>query len=190
MKFYFNFAESTGEIWKITNEVDESSPYIEVDMETYKEFSLEQKMMKDYVIVPSGNDDLKYEIKLKHKDLLTFDVDKSIHQISKVSTVDTNNAFIIKQDIENGKWIMSMTPQLRVLLTQTTYYKEKNHLIFVTQQDDPNILLDTLDIKLWTILYDDQFEYTDCDSNVAKRLDVSLYCGKIFDNYIHLLEKK
>jgi hypothetical protein len=189
MNFYFNFREDTGEIWKLTNELDESTPYIEVDMQTYREFAEETKKLEDYMIVPSGNEDLKYEIKFKHKDLLSFDVDKSVHQIQKVSTVDTNNAFIIEQNIKNGIWTVMLTPQLKELLTQTTYYKDKNHLVFVTQQDDPNILLDTLDIKMWKILYDDKIEMLEQNKEVAKRTDVSLYCGKIFENYLHVVKE-
>jgi hypothetical protein len=121
MKWYFNFKDPGGEIWKITNELDESTPYIEVEPELYKEFSTEQKRMQDYIIVPTGKADLKYELQLKHQDLLTFDVDISVHQIQKVNTIDTNNAFVIEQDIKNGVWSIRMSEQLRMLLTQTAY---------------------------------------------------------------------
>ena len=35
MKYYLNFKEDTGEVWKSTNEIDESTPYIEIDKETF-----------------------------------------------------------------------------------------------------------------------------------------------------------
>jgi hypothetical protein len=188
MKWYFNFRDPGGEIWKITNELDESTPYIEVEAGLYKEFSTEQKRMQDYIIVPTGKEDLKYDLQLKHQDLLTFDVDTSVHQIQKVKSVDTNNAFIIEQDIKNGVWIVSMSDQLRSLLTRTAYYKDKTQLIYVTDQDDPNILLDTIEVKLYNILFSESFTMPDQLTKVAQNLNVSLYCGKTFENYYHLVK--
>ena len=188
MKWYFNFRDSGGEIWKITNELDESTPYIEVEAGLYKEFSTEQKRMQDYIIVPTGKEDLKYDLQLKHQDLLTFDVDTSVHQIQKVKLVNTNNAFIIEQDIKNGTWIVSMSNQLRSLLTRTAYYKDKTQLIYVTDQDDPNILLDTIEVKLYNILFSESFTMPDQLTKVAQNLNVSLYCGKTFENYYHLVK--
>jgi hypothetical protein len=188
MKWYFNFRDPGGEIWKITNELDESTPYIEVEAGLYKEFSTEQKRMQDYIIVPTGKEDLKYDLQLKHQDLLTFDVDTSVHQIQKVKSVDTNNAFIIEQDIKNGTWIISMSDQLRSLLTRTAYYKDKTQLIYVTDQDDPNILLDTIEVKLYNILFSESFTMPDQLTKVAQNLNVSLYCGKTFENYYHLVK--
>jgi hypothetical protein len=188
MKWYFNFKDPGGEIWKITNELDESTPYIEVEPELYKEFSTDQKRMQDYIIVPTGKADLKYELQLKHQDLLTFDVDISVHQIQKVNTIDTNNAFIIEQDVKQGTWTISMSEQLRMLLTQTAYYKDKSQLIYVTDQDDPNILLDTIEVKLYNILFSESFVLPDQLVKVAQNLNVSLYCGKIFENYYHMVK--
>jgi hypothetical protein len=188
MKWYFNFRDPGGEIWKITNELDESTPYIEVEAGLYKEFSTEQKRMQDYIIVPTGKEDLKYDLQLKHQDLLTFDVDTSVHQIQKVKLVNTNNAFIIEQDIKNGTWIVSMSNQLRSLLTRTAYYKDKTQLIYVTDQDDPNILLDTIEVKLYNILFSESFTMPDQLTKVAQNLNVSLYCGKTFENYYHLVK--
>lgn len=188
MKWYFNFKDPSGEIWKITNELDSTTPYIEVEAELYKEFSTEQKRMQDYIIVPTGKEDLKYDLQLKHQDLLTFDVDKSVHQIQKIKSVDTNNAFIIEQDIDNGVWVVSMTDQLRSLLTRTAYYKDKTQLIYVTDQDDPNILLDTLEVKLYNVLFSESFTMSNQLDKVAKNSKVSLYCGKTFENYYHLVK--
>lgn len=188
MNWYFNFKDPGGEIWKITNEVDDSTPYITVEAELYREFATEQKRMQDYIVVPTGKEDLKYELQLKHQDLLTFDVDKSVHQIQKVTSVDSNNAFIIEQDIVKGIWTVSMSEQLRTLLTQTAYYKDKTHSLYITDQDDPNILLDTIEVKLYNVLFSDSFALTDQSVKVAQNPNVSVYCGKTFENYYHLVK--
>lgn len=189
-KFYLNFKEDTGDIWKVTNELDTSTPYIEIDRETMLDFSSETKKMDDYIIVPSSDATLKYEIKFKHKDLTEFDVDRSIHHLPKVKSIDTNNAFSIIQNVKSGTWTISLTKELRDLLTSTLYYKDKNQVVYITKKDNPAVLLDTLDVKLYNVLYTDSFEMKDQDKAVAKSLDVSLYCGKVFDNYYHIQEQE
>lgn len=189
LHFYINFKEDTGEIWKLTNELDISTPYVEIDRQTMLDFASGEKKMDDYIVVPSSDKTLKYEIKFKHKDLSEFDVDKSIHHMLKVKTFDTNNAFVVTQDLKKGTWIISLTKELRELLTSTLYYKDKNQLIYVTKKDNPNILLDTLDIKLYNVLYGDSYELESYNKEVAKNSDVSLYSGKVFENYFHIQEK-
>lgn len=189
-KFYLNFKEDTGDIWKVTNELDTSTPYIEIDRETMLDFSSETKKMDDYIIVPSSDATLKYEIKFKHKDLTEFDVDRSIHHLPKVKSIDTNNAFSIIQNVKSGTWTISLTKELRDLLTSTLYYKDKNQVVYITKKDNPAVLLDTLDVKLYNVLYTDSFEMKAQDKTVAKSLDVSLYCGKVFDNYYHIQEQE
>ena len=188
LHFYLNFKDDTGEIWKLTNELDTSTPYIEISRETMLEFANEDKKMDDYMIIPSVDKILKYEISLKHKDLDVFDVDKSVHHLPKVTSVDTNNAFIIKQNLESATWTISLTSELRELLSSTTYYKDKNQFVYITQKDNPTVLLDTLDIKMYNVLYSESFNMTEQNKEVAQNPNVSLYCGKVFENYLHIQE--
>lgn len=190
LKFYVNFREDTGIIWKVTNELDISTPYLEIDKETMLDFSEDRKRMDDYIVIPSSDKNLKYEIKFKHKDLSEFDVDKSVHHLPKVDKIETNNAFVITQNLKKGTWTIGLTKELRELLTSTLYYKGKNQCVYVTKKDNPTILLDTIDIKLYNVLYTDSFEILDQDKKVAMDKDVSLYCGKVFENYFHVQEEK
>lgn len=188
LHFYLNFKDETGEIWKLTNELDTSTQYIEIDRETMLAFANEDKKMEDYMVIPSSDKTLKYEIVLKHKDLDAFDVDKSVHHLPKVTSIDTNNAFIIQQNLNSATWTVSLTNELRELLSSTTYYKDKNQYIYVTQKDNPTVLLDTLDIKMYNVLYTESFDMIEQNKKVAQNPDVSLYCGKVFENYFHIQE--
>lgn len=189
LKFYINFREGSGEIWKVTNELDISTPYVEIDRETMLEFTQGVKDMTDYIVVPSSNEKSKYEIQFKHKDLSDFDVDLSIHHLPKVSDYDLKeSAVVIKQNVEAGTWTVIFTAPLRDLLNSTQYYKDKNQIIYVTKKDDPNILLDTLDIKMINVLLTDSHEMQMFDKNIAKMKDISLYCGKVFEQYYHIQE--
>lgn len=184
-KFYLNFNEETGYIWKATNECDDSSPYIEVDGETCAEFTTGAKDMNDYIVIPSLNKQ-KFEIKFKHRDLTEFDVDKSIHRFETSNTDDHENAFMVIQ--ENGKWKIKLSENMKETLTTTSYYKDKTQLIYVTKKNDPNILLDTMTIKLYNVLYSDEYELTEQNADVAKRNDISLFCGKVFEQYMHVVK--
>ena len=189
MEFYLNFKEDTGEIWKATNELDDSTPYIQVDVETYRLFTSEQRRLSDYVIIPSTDKKSKWEIQFRHKDLNDFDVDKSIHHIEKSDSLDTQDAvFGVIQNAKAGTWKISLTDDLKERLTSTLYYKDKTQLMYVTKKDNPNILLDTLVIKLYNVIYDTDYLVENINSEVAKMENVSIYCGKVFDRYQHVLE--
>lgn len=187
-KFYLNFREDTGAIWKVTNQLDISSPYMEIDKETMLDFADERKQLSDYIAIPSDSGKSKFELKFKHKTLESFDVDKSIHQLPK-NLKNENLIFYIIQDTITGSWRAKLSPKLKDLLNSTAYYKDKNHIIFVTQQDDPNILLDTLVIKFSEILSKNEYVIKNTNKKVAQRTDVSVYCGKVFENYSHIVEE-
>lgn len=185
-QFYLNFKEDTGEIWKATNECDDSTPYIEVDGSTCAEFTTGAKDMNDYIIVPSVTDK-KFEIKFKHRDLNHFDVDKSIHRIPVSNEEVDSNAFMIIQ--ENNNWKIKLSEDMKETLTSTSYYKDKTQSIYVTKKNDPNILLDTLHITLYNVLYSDEYIMKGQRTDVAANTDVSLFCGKVFENYLHVVKK-
>lgn len=186
-KFYLNFKEDTGLVWKLTNELDTSTPYMEIDKETMLEFADERKKLSDYMVVPSTSDKSRYELKFKHYSVESFDVDKSIHKFPK-GPLRESLVFNIVQDVKNGQWFVSLTDDLKKLLGSTAYYKDKNHLIFVTDQDDPNILLDTLRVEFKKAIETDRVLIENTDKEVAKRSDVSVYCGKVLDFYSHIVE--
>jgi|TARA_B110000503_G_scaffold140696_1_gene232250 hypothetical protein len=187
-KFYLNFREDTGSIWKVTNELDVSSPYMEIDKDTMLDFAEERKNLADYIAIPSDSGKSKFELKIKHKTLESFDVDKSIHQLPK-NLENESLIFYIIQDIKNATWRAKLSPNLKDLLNSTAYYKDKNHIIFVTQQDDPNILLDTLTVKFSEALSNTECVIQNTNKEVAQRTDVSVYCGKVFENYSHIMEE-
>lgn len=188
LKFYINFNSETGAIKKFTNQFDDSTPSIEIDRETYVKFIKGELLGRDYAVRPSTTGDFKYELVTRHTDLLEFDVDKSIHHITKANKVEVDNGFILTQNMSNGTWTAKFTPELQNFLKQTTYYKEKTQHLFVTAEDDPNILLESLQVPLWTILYEEEYKLTNVNKEVAQRPDISVYCGKAFENYIHIQE--
>lgn len=187
-KFYLNFNEKTGEIWKVTNELDDTTPYLEISRELMVEFTEQKKNMDDYIVVPSDTGEAKFDLKFKHRTLESFDVDKSIHQLPKY-VEDQRLVFYIIQDTKQKCWKAKLSSDLKKLLSSTGYYKDKNHVVFVTDQDDPNFLLDTLVINFSEVLTKEYQLIKNTNPMVAQRRDVSVYCGKVFENYMHVLEE-
>lgn len=185
-KYYLNFKED-GSIWKAGNVFDDSSPSIEIDRETLMDFAECKKEMKDFMVVPSDTAEAKFVLRPRHASLEDFDVDKSILQLSKTSTSEKLN-FSIIQNVKQGLWKVRLTEDLRSLLTSTAYYKDKSHTLFVTYEDDPNVLLDTLVVEFSDILYNKEAIVKNTNKAVAQRSDVSVYCGKVFENYSHIME--
>lgn len=187
MPYYLNFREDTGKVWKSTNELDESTPYIEIDKETVVEFNTGIKRHSDYIVVPSSKEGETYELKFVHNDVDSYNIEKSIHQIEKNIPIEINSVIII-QDIINGIWKIKLTDQLFKTLNSTSYYRGKNHDLYVTYKDDPNILLDTLRIDFSNVLENGEYVIENTNKKVAQNTRVSIYCGKVFENYIHVVE--
>ena len=184
---YLNFQED-GKIIKVSNVLDTSTPYIEVDKSWAYDFADCKKSMDDYIVVPSDTSESKFEIKFKHSSALeSFNVDDSIHQITKKHTT-TKLLFAIVQDTKKGQWKVKISDDLKNLLNSTTFYKDKKHHLFVTQENDPNFLLDTLVVNFGELLSGQTYIIESANKEVAQIPNVSVYCGKAFENYKHIVE--
>lgn len=116
-KFYLNFREDTGQVWKLTNILDSSSPYMEIDKETMIEFAEERKRLDDYIVIPSATGKGSFELKFKHYTIESFNVDRSIHKFPK-GPIDQDLVLNVIQNTNKGKWYISLSENLRSLLSR------------------------------------------------------------------------
>ena len=84
--------------------------------------------------------------------------------------------------------IEKISDNLKYLLNSTTFYKDKKHHLFVTQENDPNFLLDTLVVNFGELLSGQTYFIENANKEVAQTPNVSVYCGKAFENYKHIVE--
>jgi len=113
---------------------------------------------------------------------MDYDISKSIYQIKK--TFDDNDAnFTIEQ--HSDKWLLRMKENLVTVLKDNDFYKEKVYNFYITNEDDPNILLDSFQIKMKDLIQG-EVVVTDSDKSVCARKDVSIYAYRLFDSYQHL----
>lgn len=162
------------------NELGVHSP---IDYFTAIEFIEEKKHIRDWIAVPDPlNPDLAKLINTKEEQM-DIDISKSIYQIKK-TTQDTDADFTVEQ--HNDKWIIKMKENLVNVLKGNDFYKEKVYNFYITNEDDPNILLDSFAINMKDLI-EGELEVTDIDRTVSSRKDVSIFAYRLFDTYQHLI---
>jgi|TARA_A200000113_G_C8811489_1_gene337374 hypothetical protein len=176
---YINFDQKTGTIKSFTN-VEPDSSFIEVDSDTYKDFIDGKKLMQDYIVIPSTKDKV-FELVGKNKDLMEFDVDQSIHKLVDKKPNSKNYVEIV-QDIKQKVWEVTISNTLKTFLSSSNFYKDKMQYVYITEKNNPNILIDTLSIPISELLQTGTYKIK---NNIASNKNTSLYCIKVFDAYYH-----
>jgi hypothetical protein len=185
-RLYVYYEPSNGKVIHIRNyeEID-IFPYISV-LET--EFGEENRDLNNYRVIEKQG-----EFKLVKKDniIIKYDVDNDIHLIKKISKEefekDTDFDILIRQErkLKKLKKIhIELSKELVFKLSQSWVENERMVVMFITAENDPNILYSTVKFKLQDLI----------DAGVlAIQLtgyDPSLPCDivtkKIFNNYKHL----
>jgi hypothetical protein len=188
---YAYFDIETGEIDRVSNELTSDLNYLEIDRELYVQFATGEKNFINYRVIPSPKDHTAFEIIEKTVSSIEFDVDKSIHELEKVQKdIDDTDIFVIIQDVENNTWKAKahLSDNYITFLSQTKDYYNKHKEVYVTEENNPNILLDVLKIPMENFLTADEFELEYADSSLIIRHDISLYCATIYEKYKHYIK--
>lgn len=186
--FYVFFDVATGDIQRVSNELNDDFNYIEIDKDLYVQFSTGEKNFTAYRVVPTCVDKGSFELIERDSLLMDFDVDKSIHQIKKQNTlVEDEDVFVIIQDIKTNTWKAKakLNKPYIAFLNQTRDYYKKTKEVYVTQENNPNVLLDVLKIPMEGFLRNTEFEIEYNDKELVKSVDISLFCATIQENYKH-----
>jgi len=186
--FYVFFDIASGDIQRVSNELNDDLNYIEIDKELYVQFSTGEKNFNSYRVIPVPTDKGSFELIEKQTSLIEFDVDKSIHEIQKENTsIDDEDVFVIIQDVNSNTWKAKakLNENYIAFLNQTKDYYKQHKEVYITQENNPNVLLDVLKIPMEGFLRDKEFEIECNDKELIKRIDISLFCATIQENYKH-----
>lgn len=186
--FYVYFDISTGEINRVSNELQDDLHYVEIDKELYIQFSNGDRNFNEYRVIPTPKDASKFELIEKTTTSIEFDVDRSIHEIQKQnSLVDDEDVFVIVQDKKNNVWKAhaKLNDNYITFLSQTNNYYSQHKEVYVTEENNPNVLLDVLKIPMEGFLKDIDFDVVFNDSKLTTRSDISLYCATVHERYMH-----
>ena len=190
MNYYIYYQPATGNILAVSNEEDSSfgERYIITDQETYDNFGNGTYKIHEWAVLSSPKDDSVVELVKRVQEVREFDPDRSIKQIEKVSNA-FDNMFVIKQNTKNGTWHITTTLDNKHLIyhSQTDGYAGQQKQIFVIQEDNPSVLLDTFVIEFKDLLTKNKYDVKLYNKTVAKRTDISLICSRVDEEFVHIV---
>ena len=190
MSFYIYYQSATGNILAVANEQNSENGevYIETDYDTFLKFSTSEYKLHEWAVLSSPKDDEIVELVKRVQEVKEFDPDKSIKQIEKVK-IPPNNAFVIKQDTKLGRWQVTTTLDNKHLIyhSQTDGYTDQQKQIFVIEEDNPTVLLDTFVIEFKDLLTNNKYDVRLYNKIIAKRKDISLICSRVDEEYVHIV---
>lgn len=187
MNFCLVFDATTGEIKSVSNVLPENSNWLEISKEKYLEFVRNELDYGDYLVAPDPAIKGQFQLVEKNKSKTEFDVTKSIHEFEKTNISNQSDILYIIQDKNDKKWKASANLNTNYIsfLNQTKNFSESIKRIYVTTENNPNILLDVLEIDLKNFLENKEFEIKDLESTE----NVSLYAAVTHETYKHVIRE-
>ena len=101
--FYVHY-DDQGNLLSVTNEVRSNEAFVTIDQTTFTDFVSGKENLLDFIVL-EGIDNAEPTLVRKGQ-LENFDVDKSIHEIERISSTNSYklSAFYIIQDKKKKKW--------------------------------------------------------------------------------------
>jgi hypothetical protein len=155
-----------------------------IDLFTATEFIDGVKQITDYIAVPVPGDEGTVKIVNTKEEQIDYDIAKSIYQIEKGYYPEGENC-VVTQDLDS--WTVSLSEKLRSMLKNNDYYEKKVYNFYITEENDPNVLLDKFQIKIGDLIQGDCV-IKDIDTDVCQRQDVSVFAFRLFDTYKHVIK--
>lgn len=178
-KYYILYDSVNKKIVGTSKSIDNNFISIEIDSELYKKIALKEYTFDNFKVVYNAEDEIYRVVLIKNLVVVHFDVDKSIHAINDK---DKTNSMIIKQYPKQNKWVIETDFSSKFIDNASSYFMGTKE-IYVTQKNNPNILIGTLKIPLDFII-EQPYSF---ESELAELTEISLYTG-IFaehESYTH-----
>ena len=159
--------------------------YARIDLFTAKDFIEGTKRTSDYIAVPNPGDPDSITLESILEERMDTDITKSIYQIEKGLFPEDENCVIEQHDTH---WKISLSDNIRSMLKNNDYFKKKVYNLYFTQENDPNVLLASHQIKVADLIQQD-IVIDSIDTSVCKRKDVSVFAYRLFDTYKHVVKQ-
>jgi len=184
---YVYFIKETGEIASIGNIKKEDSPlsFIEVPHEEVKPILIGRDRLRDYKV--SFNIKLSeyvFSPKIDVHEAISMSWDESIFQIPRKNTNSTKYDIIVRESKNHRSWSVAVSDRVISAYAKTSDTVYSYFDLYITRQDDANVLLHTLSINTFDLLKGKRINFENVD--IAE--PTSVYCKKIFDRYIHIIK--
>ena len=183
---YYIYYNDTGTITAVANITDESfgTYYIEVDLQTYTDFSTGVKQVLDYIVIENA--------KIKGKmHLILKDIDKAEGLAQPKGIINKqsieHNAIILNQDLTNRTWTITSTMDdiICAMFAQGDDYIKEYYVVDINNRF---ILLDTLRVNLKTLALQDSIILENYNRDICKQ-HISLFCSAHHVKHIHTVQE-
>lgn len=190
--FYVYYDES-GNVLSVTNELYTDKNSIEIDKDSYIQFVSGKKNLQEFVVLEGLGTGFNSLVKKDKLD--NFSVEKSIHEIEKVSSGAYNtSAFYIIQDKKKKKWqgkaqlSKERSKTLNTILTNNKYLNQYK-TVYITEQNNPNILVGELVIDMKNFINNKLFDITVNKNSLIFLDNISLYCPVLYEKFYHIVRE-
>lgn len=190
--FYVYYDES-GNVLSVTNELYTDKNSIEIDKDSYIQFVSGKKNLQEFVVLEGLGTGFNSLVKKDKLD--NFSVEKSIHEIEKVNSGSYNtSAFYIIQDKKKKKWqgkaqlSKERSKTLNTILTNNKYLNQYK-TVYITEQNNPNILVGELVIDMKNFINNKLFDITVNKNSLIFLDNISLYCPVLYEKFYHIVKE-
>ena len=186
-KFYVYYEPSSGEVIHLRNYLEQDSlPFITITESDIDE-SINNFKTNGYLVLEKTK-----KMTLVKVDKITidqFNIDDLIHQIPKVNLEDRTQIknhyydIVIEQNNKDKVFRLKFSPETKEKFLSQGNLRQLTLAIYVTSENDPHILYQTLEFKIQDLL-DNQYytmEYNDFDGSPC-----NLFSRKYFQTYLHV----
>ena len=188
MKQYVQFNQETGEPLAVGPNKEGSC--IEIDNTIANEIKDGVKQLNQYKVILDEKtktyvlSEIRLDSDLTEKYITEVPASKIIYQMP-VSTKPQEGINLI-QNVDNGTWSASIQGDtIKAIEELAENNKGLRQLFYVTAEDNPNILHDTLTVDLNKLVEEGEYELKTFDKQSVK-LNISVYCRNVYNEYNHV----
>ena len=188
MKQYIQFNQETGEPLAVGPNKEGSC--IEIDNTIANEIKDGVKQLNQYKVILDEKtktyvlSEIRLDSDLTEQYITEVPASKIIYQMP-VSTKPQEGINLI-QNVDNGTWSASIQGEtIKAIKELAENNKGLRQLFYVTAEDNPNILHDTLTVDLNKLVEEGEYELKTFDKQSVK-LNISVYCRNVYNEYNHV----
>lgn len=190
---FYVYYDERGNLLSVTNELYTDKNSIEIDKDSYIQFVSGKKNLQEFVVLEGLGTGFNSLVKKDKLD--NFSVEKSIHEIEKVNSGSYNtSAFYIIQDKKKKKWqgkaqlSKERSKTLNTILTNNKYLNQYK-TVYITEQNNPNILVGELVIDMKNFINNKLFDITVNKNSLIFLDNISLYCPVLYEKFYHIVKE-
>jgi hypothetical protein len=176
-KRYVYYDSKSGQVMHIRNYIDESDtfPYIEIESDV---IANEKFAISDYVVIEKKGEFTLLKVDRSYFEIIVSDEIYKLPKYTLAANVE-NCELLIVQDNTLKQFQISASPDLYAKFSS----RIKIISLYVTFEDDPNILYSTIVIPISKLINREKFfvDFENYDGSPC-----SIYVQKIFEDYKHL----